>query len=61
MNSRDHADSSHCFHRFEYLILMRFHGVVDRLSDQCHNRVPKMIHEVDGQGVDVLRRNRASP
>ena len=61
MNPRDHADSSNCFHFFEYLILMRFYGVVDRLSDQCHNRVPKMIHEVDGQGVDVLRRYRASP
>ena len=61
MHLRDHADASHYFYRFEYLILMRFHGVVDRFSDQCHNRVPKMIHEVDGQGVDVLRRNRASP
>ena len=61
MNPRDHADSSNNFYGFVYLILMRFHGVVDRLSDQCHNRVPKMIHEVDGQGVDVLRRNRASP
>ena len=61
MNPRDHADSSNYFYRFEYLILKRFNGVVDRLSDQCHNRVPKMIHEVDGQGVDVLRRNRASP
>ena len=61
MNPRNHADSSNCFYRFEYLILKRFNGVVDRLSDQCHNRVPKMIHEVDGQGVDVLRRNRASP
>ena len=27
----------------------------------CHNRAPKMIHEMDGQGVDALRRNRASP
>ena len=61
MNPRDHADLSSCFHRFEYLIFLRLHGVVDHLSDQCHNRVPKMIHEVDGQGVDVLRRNRASP
>ena len=61
MNPRDHADSSNDFYRFEYLVHMRFHGVVDRLSDQCHNRVPKMIHEVDGQGVDVLRSNRASP
>ena len=61
MNPRDHADSSNRFHFVEYLILMRYQGVVDRLSDQCHNRVPKMIHEGDGQGVDVLRRNRASP
>ena len=61
MNPLGNADSSNNFHRPKYLILKRFNGVVDRLSDQCHNRVPKMIHEVDGQGVDVLRRNRASP
>ena len=61
MNPLDNADSSNNFHRPKYLILTRFPGVVGRFSDQFHSRVPKMIHEVDGQGADVLRRNRASP
>jgi hypothetical protein len=60
MNQIGVSDSS-IFLIFIFQFLALGSGVVDSVSDQCHNRVPKMIHEVDGQGVDALQRNRASP
>jgi hypothetical protein len=60
MNQLDVAVSSIFLVCIFQLLALRS-GVVDPISDQCRNKVPKMIHEADGQGVDALQRNRASP
>ena len=51
-------------HFFKYLatsVFIRGLAIVDSFNFLCRNRAQKKTHGVDGQGVDVLQRNRASP